>query len=298
MTGMAAPPEISSVVPNGGPLFEHSTAEEVAGILGEVDITRAWVSDHLALVDPSVSRHPYSAPDAAPARVSDPATSWFEALTCCALLAGADSRLTVGTAVLVLTQRDPVAVAKVAATLDLMTEGRFVLGVGMGWAREESEFLGYDFGSRTQRFEQGLRRIREAWTADHLPWGSRRVYLRPRPRADMPLLIGGNSGPALRRASRFGDGWIGLLPDGSAALRDLDTALGHIQTATDRSRFRVVVRVLPPSDPSLERLHHIVGELARRPVDEVVLEPDWRDPDRFAGFFDSARRAARLASSL
>lgn len=268
---------IGCVVPNGGPVLGRLSLASMAEAIVGAGVHRAWLSDHLVLVDPSASRYPYAVAGGAPARVAAPTTDWHEALVCAAYLAGSSPDLTIGTAVLVLAQRDPVVVAKMAATLDRVSAGRFVLGVGMGWAREESEFLGYDFASRGARFERAIATVRAAWTDEFLDWEGRRVYVRPQPRPGLPILVGGNGPRAVDRALALGDGWIGLVTEDPAALERLDACLHRIRAAPDKE-FHVAVRVVQGPDRSPDRLHALVRALADRGVDEVIVEPAWDDP--------------------
>ncbi len=143
------------------------------------------------------------------------------------------------TGVIILPQRQTVLVAKQAAEIDILTGGRFRLGVGIGWNRVEFEALGQDFTTRGRRFEEQIALMRRLWTEasvthdgafDHVTGAG----LAPLPiQRPIPVWIGGSSVPAYRRMGRVADGWFPQLTPGPA----LDEALRVIATsAVDAGR--------------------------------------------------------------
>jgi probable F420-dependent oxidoreductase len=138
----------------------------------------------------------------------------FEALTTLAWLAGRTARVRLGTSILVLPMRSALVVAKQAATLDAVSEGRLVLGVGVGWMEAEYKFLGADFHQRGRRLDESIAVLRNLWT-QHRPAFTGEWYryedslFEPKPAQanGPPIWIGGNSDAALRRAGRLGDAW-------------------------------------------------------------------------------------------
>jgi len=168
-----------------------------------------WVSDHVVHPRQGDDTHPIGA-----AHGSLPAEHpWLEALTAMSYVAAVTERAQIGTAVLVLPQRNPVLVAKQLATVDVLSRGRLVLGAGIGWWAEEFEALGTPFRDRGRRMDEYLEVIRQCWTEDH-PSFQGKYYLlgdvgffpkpvqRPRP----PVWIGAYSSPGFRRAGSAGDG--------------------------------------------------------------------------------------------
>ncbi|RCG25949.1 LLM class F420-dependent oxidoreductase [Sphaerisporangium album] len=124
------------------------------------------------------------------------------------------------TGILILPQRQTALVAKQAAEVDLLTGGRFRLGVGVGWNRVEYEALGQDFGTRGKRIEEQVVLLRRLWTEESVTFEGAfdRVVgagLAPLPvQRPIPIWFGAQSPPAYRRAGRMGDGWLPQMPPG------------------------------------------------------------------------------------
>ena len=157
------------------------------------------VSDHVALT-PDVSAQ-YPAP-------------FYDPFTLLAWLAGITRSLELATTVAILPYRSPLQLARVGANLDRLSGGRFLLGVGVGWAREEFDVLGVPFEKRGAVSDEVLEALLELWTKDVASFRGRFVRFEnvetgPRPlRAPHPpIWVGGGSEAALRRAARFGDAW-------------------------------------------------------------------------------------------
>lgn len=162
-----------------------------------------------------------------------------EPLISLAAIAAVTTTLRLGTSVLVLPLRDPFVVAKQAATLDRICGGRFVLGVGAGWDRQEFENVGSEYSTRGARTDQAIELLRHLWSSEpDAPtafYGEAFAFARgvfaPHPTGGrLPLMVGGTSAPALRRAARFADVWqaVGIGPDDFAARR------AELRRQTDR----------------------------------------------------------------
>jgi probable F420-dependent oxidoreductase len=149
-----------------------------------------------------------------------PEKPFLEPLTALAFLAGATERIRLGISVLVLPYRNPVYWAKVAATIDWLSEGRFILGVGIGWMREEFAALGADFAHRGQIADEQLRLARALFTEPHATFHGDHYHLDDiafEPKAfdagnPIPIWAGGEGVPAQRRAARFADAWFPYFP--------------------------------------------------------------------------------------
>jgi probable F420-dependent oxidoreductase len=203
-----------------------------------------WVRDHLVFpehVDYTRSSYPGTDSGHLPAEVLDPHMNLMDPLMQLAALAGITTRVKLGTKVLVLPLRHPLLTAKMLATLDALSGGRVIAGVGVGWLREEMEAFGaVSFEHRGSLGDEYIRIFKEVWTNPH-PAFEGRWYrfsgfgFEPRPvqTPHIPIWIGGHSEAALRRVARLGDGWhpTALMPKVYAALtgrlRDLVAARGR-----------------------------------------------------------------------
>jgi len=231
-----------------------------------------WTGDHVVFPRDVVSRYPYNATGAFPFDRDQPL---FEPVTLLAYLAGRTTTVRLGISVLVLPMRNPVVVAKMLADIDNLTRGRLELGVGVGWLREEFEALAADFAARGDLTEEWITILRQLWTA-RSPTGFEGRHYRfaplavvPRPQRLIPIVIGGNSRSALRRAAHLGDGWHGvrLAPEQvHGAVRRLRTDL--VDANRDPARFRVVLRTSVNPEGATQALE----SYAAAGVDELIVE--------------------------
>lgn len=147
-----------------------------------------------------------------------PDVAFLEPLTTLAFLAGATERLKLGVSILVMPYRNPVYWAKIVATIDQLSEGRFILGVGVGWMEEEFDALGHGelFGPRGRVADEHIEIFRTLMTEDHASHKGEffefsDIGFEPKghdSRGDMQLWIGGEAEPSQRRAGRYGDAWF------------------------------------------------------------------------------------------
>ncbi len=161
-------------------------------------------------------------------------------MTSLAVAAGATATASLGTCVLQLPLRDPASVARQAATLQTLSGGRFVLGLGMGSHAGEYEAAGADFARRGRRLDAGLDALRDAWRSAEDP--GRRYRLEPAT-APIPIWLGGSSEAAIARAAHTGDGWVPMFisPADYAAGKD---RLAEIATAADRDPAAIDMAVV------------------------------------------------------
>ena len=142
-------------------------------------------------------------------------------------LAAITQRMDLVTGILILPQRQTALVAKQAAEVDLLSGGRMILGVGVGWNQVEFEVLGEDFHRRGRRTEEQLELLRRLWTEELVTFEGRfdtvrHAGINPRPEREIPIWFGGMSSPVLRRCGRYGSGWIprDQFPEDPARNRD------------------------------------------------------------------------------
>jgi probable F420-dependent oxidoreductase len=141
-------------------------------------------------------------------------TPLYDPFTTLGWLAAATRRIELGTTVIILPYRNPILTARMAATVDQLCGGRFIFGVGVGWAKQEFEALGVPFARRGAISNDYLEAIKTLWTRDVASYAGpfvsfKDVHTAPRPLRSPhpPIWIGGSTDAALRRAVRYGDGW-------------------------------------------------------------------------------------------
>lgn len=250
---------------------------------------RLWVGEHVVMVDAPASRYPYS-PDG---RIAVPADAdWLDPMLALTYAAAVTTRIGLATGVLLLAEHNPVTTAKRAATLDVLSGGRFTLGVGVGWSAEEFAALGVPFAGRGRRTAEYVAAMRALWREDvssfdgeFVRFEAIRVYPKPVGRR-VPVVLGGNSDAALARTGAYGDGWYGFnVPVADLGAR-LDVLAEHCR-AHGRSPDELTVAVAP-----CDAVPEQVPELARAGVGELVVvagPPD--DPGDVPGW--AAELAAR-----
>jgi probable F420-dependent oxidoreductase len=168
--------------------------------------------DHIDVFDHVVMGFPVEGRPTGPYPATMPI---LEALMTLAHIAAVTSRVTLGTEVLVLPQREPTLVAKQISTLDTLSGGRVRLGVGVGWQESEYEALGADFKTRGARMDEAIALLRAYLTETRVDFNSKHYHatamaMEPKPPqgGTLPIWVGGNSEPAFRRVGRHGDGWL------------------------------------------------------------------------------------------
>ena len=190
---------------------------EIAKIVEQTGFDGILVSDHLFFPEKLGSKYPYT-PDGVPGFTPD--TPWPEPFAAVAAMAAVTQRLRFATMVYILPLRNPLEVAKATATLDVLTGGRFILGSGAGWMKEEFDQLGVDFKTRGARFDESIEVLRALWRPGMVEHRGRffdvpRLQMSPAPAKPVPIYIGGAS-PAAFRARRAAAATAGSAP---AAIR-------------------------------------------------------------------------------
>jgi len=182
-----------------------------------------WAPEHVVLFDHQESRYPYSEDGAfaAPSTID-----WMDPFIALTYAAARTSRIRLATGICLVPEHNPLALAKVIASLDRLSSGRFALGVGIGWSAEEFQALGLMFERRAQRTHEYIDVMRQLWseemsnfTGEFVSFHGVRSYPKPAQGGKVPIIFGGESGPALRRVAEYGNGWFGfnLSPDDAAS---------------------------------------------------------------------------------
>jgi probable F420-dependent oxidoreductase len=170
--------------------------------------------------------------------MSDPRNALVDPVVAMTWLAAATSTIEVGTNILVLPQRNPVILAKALATLDSFSGGRAILGVGVGWAKEEFDAVGADFSVRGKRTDEAIEAMRALWreetssyAGDFFRFKDAYCYPKPARAGGVPVFIGGESPAALRRLARLGDGWLPY----NLPVEDAARVIGEVKEMTRRN---------------------------------------------------------------
>jgi probable F420-dependent oxidoreductase len=205
--------------PVSGPLSAPDSLARIAAEGEAIGYDYASISDHVVIPRDIEAKYPYSDTGEFPGRARG---DRHEQLTAAAFVAGKTSRLRLVTSVTVVPHRPAVLLAKMLATIDVLSKGRLTFGIGAGWMREEFEALGLPpFAERGAVTDEYLDACRELWTKDDPRFAGRyvnfaNILFEPKPvqKPHPPIWVGGESGPALRRTARLGDGWypIGTNP--------------------------------------------------------------------------------------
>jgi probable F420-dependent oxidoreductase len=244
-----------------------------------------WVNDHLLMVEGLRSPYPFTPDGAIPWPIDLP---WYECLTAASFLAATTSKCRIGTSVLILPQRNVLELAKMSATLDALSGGRFVLGIGAGWFAEEMEALGYRFRTRGRRTDEMIEVLRRCWTGRPYPFEGEEISVPEKlifePRPSQPggpsILVGGMSRAALQRAALRGDGWLAFQREelDTARLADLLEILEDLRREAGRldEPFSCVMRlhISPGMAPRLPEIALQVRDLG---FDELITNLPWND---------------------
>jgi len=191
------------ILPNYGDKITPDQLVEISGSCEDVGFDSVWATDHIVM--PTELREPYG--------------ELLEPLTTLSYIAARTDRLKLGTSCIVLAQRNPILVAKQAATLDVFSKGRVILGFGAGWAEKEFQYLNAEFSKRGRVMDESMRLMKLLWKEEVVDFEGeffrvRGALFRPKPvRGDIPVWVGGNGPAAVRRAVALGDGWHPVGPD-------------------------------------------------------------------------------------
>jgi probable F420-dependent oxidoreductase len=251
-------------------IIEMARASEAAGV------DSVSVSDHLLSF-------------ASPARLSAPGDEaiWLEALSCLAAISSVTSRVKLVASVIILPQRNLLELMKTVATIDLLSQGRLVLGLGSGWNAREMTALGYDFATRGQRMDEMLHVMRSVQGSAVPPYRGEQIHVPDGvlmappswPGHTVPLYIGGAgvSRPSIRRTLAYGDGWMPYSPAGqydAVALRRTQQELHDTRASQGGPRLDTIFKlsVAGHADPALE---HDASELAALGFAEIIIQGIW-----------------------
>jgi probable F420-dependent oxidoreductase len=248
----------------------------------ELGFDDVWASEHIIV--------PRGAPYPPSPNFYDPVATltWAAAFT---------KRVRLGTSVLVLPMRHPLPLAKELASLQNLSEGRLILGAGVGWLEAEFAALGAPYRERGRRMDEGIAMMRAVWSQDPVSFAARHVpaviddmRMLPLPVRPIPVWIGGSSPPALARAIRLGDGWHGsrLDPDEAAPV------VRRLRAERPEPEFAISLRVgWDGADDGA--LADRLARYADSGIEHVLVEPFERGLEDWLKAVERAARAGGIA---
>jgi probable F420-dependent oxidoreductase len=262
-------------LPNYSALGHRDAVIAIAERAEELGYSSLWTSDHILV----------------PASLPEPYGNLLESFATLSYLAARTSRIRLATGILVLPQRDPLLAAKQAATIHHLSGGRLTLGIGVGWIEQEYAYLRSDFRSRGHTADEYIAAIRALFEMDAPEFQGAHIAFEgalfsPKPSAPLPIVVGGSSQAALKRAATLGDGWHGI----NQSPEQVTAAIAAMERYERRSPFRISLRTRmriggAATEASLTGAAASLAEQAERyasaGVDELVVEPIASDLDDF-----------------
>lgn len=274
-------------LPQLGRQVGRETLVEFAQRIDELGVHSGWVSDHVCWPAEIEAKYPYSEDGSFPAPND---MAWLDPIGTLLFVAGCTENLKLGTTVLILPYRLPVVTAKQLATLDVLSNGRLILGVGVGWMHEEAAVLGMPFDHRGKRSNEQLEIFRSLFSEeepqfDGIFYQLPSVKFEPKPiQNPVPIWVGGDSRAAFERVARYGQGFqaafqtIEVIEKEFAEIRRCCEAIDR-----DPDELTLSVRVYLDPDGLMDSAKSIAGsreqmlssidKLNAIGVSHVVLDP-------------------------
>ncbi len=221
---------------------------ELAQLAESLRFESVWTFEHVIVPLDYASKYPYNPTGKMGAA---PETNFVDPLIALSVVAQATSTIRLGTGVNILSQVNPLYMAKQAASLDFISGGRFMLGVGIGWLQEEFDALGVPFERRGARFDDYLVAMKKIWSgevvehdSDFITWHGFKSYPVPVQKPHLPVIIGGSKGKIFERIAKHGDGWFA--PTGGEELKTSLDTLRTICAAEGRDFSEIEITTMWP----------------------------------------------------
>ena len=267
---------------NTGPFTQPQDATRFAQAAEAAGFESLWTVEHVVVPSDYGSAYPYSPtgkmPGADDMPIPDPLIwlAWVAAVT---------ERIKLATGILILPQRNPVVLAKEVATLDAMSAGRLILGIGVGWLEEEFDAIGVPFGERGKRTDEYVAAMRSLWTQDKATFHGDFVnfddcIMRPHPeQGSVPIHVGGHTDIAARRAGRLGDGYFPGKGSLEELARSFDIArAAAVEAGRDPSAIEMTTGAISLGGPSaltdLQALADVGVDRVMLPAFAFYREPE------------------------
>jgi probable F420-dependent oxidoreductase len=199
-------------LPVSGRAASRKTLMQAAQHAEALGYDSVWAADRLVIPWKIETTYPYSKEATF---IVPPDRPFFDTLTCLAFLAGCTEKIQLGMSVMVLPYRHPLHWSRIATTIDQLSTGRLILGVGVGWMEEEFTAMNAPFKERGKVSDEQLTLLRQLWTEEHITFHGKYynvddIAFNPKPyqKPRIPIWVGGEGKAAQRRAGVYGDGWF------------------------------------------------------------------------------------------
>lgn len=243
---------------NTGVFSTREAITQVAKTAEDAGYESLWTGEHVVLVDPQSGSSPVP-----------PETNMVDTVATLAFLAGITERIKLGSGIILLAQRNPVILAKELAGIDVLSDGRLLFGVGVGYVKEEFDVIGIPYEERGARVTEHIEAIRTLWSQDKPNFQGQftqisGVQSNPRPvqAPHPPIIIGGMSPPAYRRAVKQGNGWYGFFEDletTAASIAGLKQAAEECQRPTELGELEITITPPGPVDLDTVKRYEDLG---------------------------------------
>ena len=279
--------QIGIHAPHLGRELDPGTVRSFVKECDALGVHSLWVSDHVCWPADIASKYPYTDDGSFPA---NPDMGWLDPIGTLLFIAGCTDRVRLGTTVLILPYRPPVATAKQLATLDVVSSGRLILGVGIGWMAEEAAVLGMPWDHRGRRSDEQLEIFRRLFTESEPSFEGEfyrfpKVGFEPKPvQQPVPVWVGGSTPAAFRRVARFGQVFHAAFQPLAEVSREWQAVQAACEAiGRDPADVGLSLRLYLDPDSRMEPEKSVAGsteqmrarlaELAAAGVGHVVLDP-------------------------
>lgn len=249
---------------------------QLAQLAESLGYESVWTFEHVIVPVDYESKYPY---DASGKMGATPETNFIDPLIALAAVAASTKTIRLGTGVNILSQANPLYMAKQAASLDFVSSGRFMLGIGIGWLKEEFDALGVPFARRGARFDDYVEAMRKVWSgevveheSDFISWHGFKSYPLP-VQNPLPLVMGGVKGKIFERIAKHGNGWYA--PAGDPA--EIKGHLENLRKACDaigRDMSEIEITCMWPGTGGKEFLDQLEEVGVHRAVVILMAGPD------------------------
>jgi probable F420-dependent oxidoreductase len=262
---------------NSGPFANPQLMAHLAQAAERFGFESIWTVEHVVIPQNYQSPYPYSPSGKIPGSEDVPIP---DPLLPLAYAAAITKTLRLGTGVMILPQRHPLYVAKEVATLDVLSNGRVILGIGSGWLKEEFDSLGLDFHQRGARTDEAINSLRALWSPEaassfhgkHFSFGPVKCFPKPVQKGGVPIVVGGHSPAAAKRAGRYGNGFFPAIAEPDK-LKELFAMMSAEAKKAGRDPKQIELSCMGRAKVDALKALQDIG------VERVVVPPPAYDPE-------------------